>query len=306
MDSLIKKCKLCNEEVKVSQIETFPLVCNNFTFEPKSKLIFCTKPCVKRFLQLTKKKTYLLTLYALYLLLIKGIVALEAAPDILSLACRQVNPTKDSITKDKFHKRKYTSQQLVEPKECALCFLHFTWQPFTYVTHKLHDLFQFANVAFCSRECTNRFIGDLDPNFRELYSEYRRTIHHDCSDSFSRDPECLIYFLSDFQKDEKVEDDEEQRMTYEEYHKNFKIPKPIYTEHYYSMEVLPIPRTEPHSHTILVTFEKEQELLGLFEKPTNEKLESIDEQTEIPEQEDDFNMLEMMLPPPFQLNYGVS
>jgi hypothetical protein len=247
MSDDIKTCKLCSEEVKKSEIETFPLFYNNGTYEPKSNIVFCSKRCVKRFLIMPQRKAYLLSLYSSYCLIKFGIVALEPSPDPDFLACRQIKPTPQSLTLNQFHNRAI-SQSMLDPKQCALCFYQYTGYGNTYVTHKIHDIFQFANMGFCGRACVNRFIGSLDPNYRELFDEYRGVIHNDQSGSFSHDPEDLVYHQIIRQSN---------ALTFLEFKEQVMLPKPIHTEHYYSSEILR--KNVTKQPTKLATFAEEEE-----------------------------------------------
>ncbi len=247
----IKSCRVCSEEVKQADIQTFPLLYNNATFEPKSNIVFCKEACVKRFLIMLQQKPYLLTLYSLYCLYNRGIqfvMSLKASPDPNLLACRQINPTPNSLTLDQFHNRITQANEAlkIEPKQCASCFYHYFEPPKTYVTHKIHDIFQFANLGFCDRPCVNRFIGNLDPNYRELFDDYRRVVHHDYSGSFSQDPERLIQHQIIT---------EEITFDFQSYHEKVMLPKPIHTEHYYATEI--IRKNNSKIPTVLETFPEE-------------------------------------------------
>ncbi len=166
-----KTCILCSCPVTVENIETFPLGYENNCFIPMSNLVFCTKPCVKRYL--LSNETFLQTLYSLYCLVVYKLVGLKPAPDPLFLACRQIKPHPTlSITFSQFHETNHLLMlDETKEKQCALCFKWFDYSPVSYVLGKEHNIYCFANIAFCAYSCVKRHIKKLEPYYTDLLQE---------------------------------------------------------------------------------------------------------------------------------------
>ena len=188
-----KTCILCSCSVASDKIETFPLDYNNGQFTPLSNLVFCSKPCVKRYL--LSNETFLQTLYSLYCLVVFEIVGLKPAPDPLLLACRQIKPHATlSLTFGQFHNTQQNNMlDELKAKQCALCFKWIDYTPVSYVLGKEHNIYCFANVCFCRYPCVKRHIKKLEPYYTDLLQEaYSSTTRHYETIGVSPEPKHLL------------------------------------------------------------------------------------------------------------------
>jgi hypothetical protein len=187
-----KQCSCCGKRTLQEDIETYPLgfVVPN-TFEPLSNELFCSKPCVKRYLM--SCETYLQTLYSLYV----GGVIIVPAQDPLSFLWHIVSSP-------------------VHPKKCILCFRE-TSNPHSYVIGKEKGLYKLADLAFCCAPCIRKWLRmNLEPYFFNLFEEYCMVVfdeHH--NRGIAHNPKRLQSHQIVPQSDS---------MTLEQFHKNYFYP----------------------------------------------------------------------------------
>jgi hypothetical protein len=187
-----KTCSCCGKQTQKDQIETYPLgfMAPN-TFQPLSNQVFCSKPCVKRYLM--SCETYLQTLYSLY---VGGSVILPA--------------------RDPLSHGSHIISSPIYPKKCILCFAE-TSNPHSYVLAKEKGLYKLADLAFCVAPCIRKWLKmNVEPYFFNLFEEYCAVVFDEhINRGIAHDPKRLQSRQIVAQADS---------MTLEQFHANYFYP----------------------------------------------------------------------------------